>query len=136
MTVDNWLIANIVILMRLNLIEYIFSRYSLLLSFFIFYFAIQSTEFLLKYRFFPLTSPLTMRSDEPPATGTVQYSIRSREGIRSLRTVCGFPAGSVGRESDSEVRLRIGMRFFRWRAPPFPAATGGTIIRPYGRDGG
>jgi len=46
MTVDNWLIANIVILMRLNLIEYIFSRYSLLLSFFIFYFATQSTFYM------------------------------------------------------------------------------------------
>jgi len=39
MIVDIWLIANIVILMRLNLIEYIFSQYSLFLSFFIFYFA-------------------------------------------------------------------------------------------------
>ena len=46
MTVDIRLIANIVILMRLNLIEYIFSRYSLLLSFFIFYFAIQSTFYM------------------------------------------------------------------------------------------
>ena len=46
MTVDNWLIANIVILMRLNLIEYIFSRYSLFLSFFIFYFATQSTFYM------------------------------------------------------------------------------------------
>ena len=82
----------------------------------------------MKYRFFPLTSPLTsrLRCASTNRRRPERYSIRSR-GIRSLRTVCGFPAGSVGRESDSEVRLRIGMRFF----PVEGAAFSGRNRRDY-----
>ena len=87
-------------------------------------------NFLLKYRFF-FRLPPRLRCAATNRRRPERYStVLGLGGIRSLRTVCGFPAGSVGRESDSEVRLRIGMRFFPVEGAAFPAATGGTIVRP------